>query len=124
MRDDSSSDAIRRWGPAAAAALALALYLNILSNTFIWDDWQQIFQNSYLRDPYGIVEIFNHNVWGFDGRFTNYYRPLMHLTFYAAIRWFGFNPAGYHLVSIALNVACTVLVLILIRRATGDPLTA
>jgi protein O-mannosyl-transferase len=109
-------DAVRRWGAAAAATLALALFLNILPNTFMWDDWQQIFENSLLRAPGGIVQIFNSNVWGFEGRYTNYYRPLMHLTFYGALRWFGFNPSGYHLISIFLHALCSALVLLLIRR--------
>jgi Flp pilus assembly protein TadD len=34
------------------------------------------------------------------------------------------NPAGYHLLSISLHMLCSVLVLVLIRRWSGDPLTA
>src|ERR1022692_3315277 len=109
---------------AAVAALALALFLNILPNTFVWDDWQQIFQNSFLQAPDGIVQMFNTNVWGFDGRETNYYRPLMHLTFYVTLRLFGFNPAGYHLLSILLHMLCSALVLVLIRRWSGDSMIA
>ncbi len=120
----TTNDAIRRWGAAAVAALALALFLNVLPNTFMWDDWQQIFENTALRAPGGIIQIFNSNVWGFAGRDTNYYRPLMHLTFYEARHWFGLNPAGYHAISILLHVLCSVLVLLLIRHWSGDPTTA
>jgi len=118
------NDAIRRWGAAVVATLALALFLNILPNTFIWDDWQQIFANSSLRAPGGIIQIFNTNVWGFEGRDTNYYRPLIYLTFYGALRWFGFNPSGYHLISIFLHALCSALVLALIRRWSGDSIIA
>ena len=103
MPEAPSPDPIHRWGVLAAATLALMLFLNILPNTFIWDDWEQIFENSFLRSSDGIGRIFSTNVWGFEGRSTSYYRPLMHLTFYVGLRWFGFNPAGYHLISILLH---------------------
>src|SRR5258708_7089571 len=121
---ESANDLFRRWGPLAAATLALLLFLNILPNTFIWDDWEQIFENSFLRSFDGIVKIFSSNVWGFEGKSTNYYRPLMHLTFYGALRAFGFNPAGYHFISIVLHALVSALVYFLIRRWSGDCLIA
>lgn len=102
----------------------MVLFLNILPNTFIWDDWEQIFENSFLRSSDGIGRIFATNVWGFEGKGTNYYRPLMHLTFYVALRWFGFNPAGYHLISILLHALASALVFLLIRKWSRDSLIA
>ena len=117
-------DLLRRWGPFAAAALAVLLFLNILSNTFIWDDWEQIFANSFLRSPGGVAKIFATNVWGFKGEVSNYYRPMMHLTFYGARAAFGFDPAGYHLISILLHALVSALVFFLVRRWSDDSLIA
>ncbi len=129
MRDspispDTTSAAIRRWGALAVAFLATALFLNVLPNTFMWDDWQVIFNNPMLRVPGGMIQIFNTNLWGFHGGATDYYRPLLYLTLYVALHWFGLNPAGYHLISILLHAVCTVLVLMLIRRWSSDLRTA
>lgn len=122
--DAAPADLVSRRGGYAAAILALLLFLNILPNTFIWDDWQQIFENSLLRSSDGIGKIFATNVWGFEGRETNYYRPLMHLTFYGALRWFGFNPAGYHLISIFLHASVAAMVFVLLRKWTGESFVA
>ena len=118
--NDTLNSKLERWAPAAIVLLVLVLYLNILPNTFIFDDWQQIFENPYLRQAGGIQKIFTSNVWAFEDKFTNYYRPLMHLTFYAGLHAFGFNPAGYHLISIALHALCSLLVYLLVRQQTGD----
>jgi len=125
MKPDAiQSDPIHRWGALAAATLALVLFLNILPNTFIWDDWEQIFGNSFLRSSDGIGRIFSTNVWGFEGKGTNYYRPMMHLTFYVALRWFAFNPAGYHLASILMHALVSALMYLLIRKWSRDSLIA
>ncbi len=116
VRSPESESPADRWGALAAAALALVLFLNILPNTFIWDDWQQIFENPYLRSSAGIGKILASNVWGFEGKNTNYYRPLMHLTFFAGLHWFGSNPAGYHAISILLHAATSALAFLLLRR--------
>ncbi len=110
----------QRWAPWAVAALAVILYLNILPNTFISDDWQQIFGNPFLKDPHGIRKIFATNVWGFQGMNSNYYRPLMHLSFLVTLNAFGFNPAGYHIFSVLMHALVSVLVYFLIERLSGD----
>lgn len=109
-----------RWAPAVIVALAVVLYLNILPNTFIFDDWQQLFENPYLRQASGLKRIFTTNVWAFEDKLTAYYRPLMHLTFFATLRWFGYNPAGYHVLSILMHAVCSLLVYWLVKRQTLD----
>jgi len=111
---------LERWAPAAIVALAFVLYLNILPNSFIFDDWQQLFENPYLRQADGLKRIFTTNVWAFEDKLTAYYRPLMHVTFFAALRWFGYNPAGYHVLSILLHAVCSLLVYALVKRRAGD----
>jgi tetratricopeptide (TPR) repeat protein len=113
-----------RLFPLLAGALALALFVNVLPNTFIFDDWQQIFENPYLRDPQGLRKIFTTNVWGFEGKHTNFYRPLMHMAFWVNLRLFGFNPAGYHALSLLLHALASVLVYFVLRKLAGEDLVA
>lgn len=113
---------LSRWGPVAVVFLAVLLYLNILPNTFIFDDWQQIFDNPFLRYSGGLKKIFTTNVWGFLGKMgiSNYYRPLMHSTFYVTYRMFGYNPAGYHVLSILMHALVSLLVYAVVKRLAGD----
>ncbi len=112
--------------PISVATLALALYLNALPNTFIFDDWQQIVDNPFLRRPDALLKIFTTGVWEFLGPIgtSNFYRPLMHAAFYLAFGWFGLNPAGYHAVSILLHAAVSLMGYAVVARLTGDRLVA
>ncbi len=113
---------LRRWGPLAVAALALLLYLNILPNTFILDDRALILENSWLRSSDGWKKILTSNVLGFQGQasISNYYRPLMHLSFWAGYRVFGERPAGYHVLSVLMHALVSLLVYALVTRLSED----
>lgn len=114
------------WILIGVAALAVALYLNVLPNTFIFDDWQQIVDNPFLRRADGLRKILTTGVWEFLGPVgvSNFYRPLMHASFYAVFRFFQLNPAPYHVVSIALHAGVCLLVFGVILRLSRDRLTA
>ena len=104
---------------AFAALLAILVYLNTLPNSFIFDDWQQIVDNPFLRRADGLRKIFTTGVWEFIGGpvgVSNFYRPLMHTLFWLGFRWFGVNPAGYHALSIVLHAAVTLLVFLALGR--------
>lgn len=114
------------WLLVAIATLAVILYLNVLPNTFIFDDWQQVVENPFLRRSDGLREIFTTGVLEFMGpvAVSNFYRPLMHSAFYLMFRISGLNPAGYHTLSILLHAAICLLVYAVIARLSGRRLTA
>src|SRR5664279_3246699 len=103
---------MRKWIAAVAVmAVAVAANLNLLLNGFVYDDGSQILHNPWLRDPAFIPRIFATNVWAFIGQrnSSNYYRPMMHLLNMACYRAFELNAWGYHLTSIMIHAACTLL---------------
>lgn len=110
----------------AIGALAVLLYLNVLPNTFIFDDWQQIVENPFLRRPDALHKIFTTSVLQFMGAVavSNFYRPLMHVAFYAQFRLFGLNPGPYHALSILLHAGVCLLVFAVIARLSGRRLVA
>src|SRR5450432_1787613 len=63
--------------------VTLLCCVNILSNGFVYDDDQQVLQNPYIRSWRFLPQIFGTTVWSFVGEAgaTNYYRPLMTLSF-------------------------------------------
>lgn len=91
-------------------ALALAAFLNVLDNAFVYDDHLQILDNPWLRDPRHLIDIFTHEVWGFtDYSASDYYRPLMHSLNLLVYTWFGPDRIAFHAASLLLHLGCCVL---------------
>jgi len=93
--------------------ISLLCYGNMLLNGFVYDDDQQILQNPYVKSWHYLPQIFGTTVWSFVGQAgaTNYYRPLMTLSFLVLWQVFGQLPFGFHLFSILVNTLVVYLVL-------------
>ena len=94
-------------------AMSCAVYGNTLRNGFVYDDIPQVEQNPWIREVRFIPEIFSTNVWAFQGVSTNYYRPLMHISYMLSYALFGLAPWGFHLVNILLHAGVTLLVFLI-----------
>ena len=104
-------------------AMSCAVYSNAIRNGFVYDDIPQVVQNPWIRETRFIKEIFATNVWAFQGIITNYYRPLMHISFMLSYYLFGLAPWGFHLVNILLHAGVAALVLLISSRLlrTAEP---
>src|SRR5271157_4751999 len=76
--------------------LSVGCYINTLLNAFVYDDELQILQNPYIKSWHYLPAIFRTTVWSFIGSAgdTNYYRPLMTLTYLFLWKIFGDSPVG------------------------------
>jgi len=92
--------------------ISLFCYGNTLLNGFVYDDDQQILQNPYVKSWHYVPQIFGTTVWSFVGQAgaTNYYRPIMTLSFLVLWHVFGQLPFGFHLFSILMNALVVFLV--------------
>ncbi|MFC1857522.1 tetratricopeptide repeat protein [Thermodesulfobacteriota bacterium] len=100
------------------AVLTLAVYGQV--GDFSWtnlEDPLNITENPYVQGPVTIEKI----VWAFtDGTWvTNYWAPLLWLSFLADYQIYGLNPGGYHLTNVILHIANALLLFIIFKRATG-----
>ena len=94
-------------------ALALLPYLKSLRNGFVYDDFDQVLANPYLRNFHHLREIFTSSVWSFMGDFrgsSNYYRPLMSLGYLFCYQLFGPHALGFHVANLLANVGVVLLV--------------
>lgn len=100
----------------------LACYGNILTNSFVYDDDQQILQNPYVKSWHFLPQIFGTTVWSFVGQAgtTNYYRPLMTFTFLVLWQLFGPIPFGFHLFSLVAQCAVVIVMFYAGRRLFQD----
>ena len=109
--------------PVLLIALAAAgVSLNTLQNGFVYDDTHQVLENPWIRDWRHLPNIFTTSVWDFiPGATSNYYRPMMHVIYLFAYQLFGPAPWGFHLVSIVLHIAVSLLVFLLARDLVAAP---
>ncbi|MFN7943030.1 MAG: tetratricopeptide repeat protein [Thermoanaerobaculia bacterium] len=111
------------WRAVAAAtalvAATLGAYRGVAGNDFVvYDDDQYVTANPALRDGLTAPAI----RWAFVTDHAANWHPLTWLSHLLDVQLFGFAPRGHHLMSLALHVAATVLLFLLLRRLTGNAL--
>src|ERR1700758_172312 len=102
--------------------LAFLVYANTLVNGFVYDDHEQVELNPYVHSVRYVGRILTTTVWSFQGAEgqTNYYRPLMTLSYLACNTLFQSLPYGFHLLNILLNCVVVWLVFLVCLMLCGD----
>jgi tetratricopeptide (TPR) repeat protein len=110
---------------ALVALLAVAPYLNTLSNDFVFDDVDIVARNPIIRSLGNIGTIFTTNYWN-TGR-TNegaidptLYRPLTVFSYAIDHAFWGLNPGGYHLVNLLLHAAASLILFFIAADILGS----
>ncbi len=97
-------------------AVGFFIYSFNLNNPLFWDDDEWIKGNTFVHSFSYLKEIFTQNVEAGFGLSSNYYRPLLLLSFVFNYMTHGLAPLGYHLVSNGIHIANGVLVFILLAK--------
>jgi len=114
-----------RWFPVALLVLVcIAVYLNSLSNGFVFDDYAVILENKYLKLPgINVASFFNHSYFKIAGGEASY-RPVATLSYYLIYAIAGLNPFFYHLLSVLLHLVNVVLIYLLVNLIRQHRFTA
>ncbi len=115
------------WLPIAMILfLTFLVYSGTLWFQFVYDDRGQILANAQVHYWRFAPGYFFEGVWNFayPRVLGNYYRPVFLLFLLINYKLFGPYPAGWHLVSVGVQVAVTFLVYRLVGRLVGDRRTA
>ncbi len=113
----------RSWLTPSVVSLAVALlatlpYLRLLRAGFIGlDDQAYVVENEMVRGGLSWPGI----RWAFTTFYQANWHPLTWISHQADVSLFGLRPWGHHLVGILLHAASSVLLYLLLRRATGAP---
>jgi len=97
-------------GLAAAVLLAAGLYLNVLHNPFVYDDFRTVSDNGSIvspRDPWAIAR--------YDTT-----RPLTNVSFALDRAVWGASPFGFHLTNVVLHVFNVALIFVLVSQLCVD----
>jgi protein O-mannosyl-transferase len=97
----------------ALIVVVFIVYANSLNNDFVFDDKVIILENRLLRSLSNIPKLLIAS-----------YRPFRDVSHALDFAIWGENPFGFHLTNIIIHAANSVLVLLLVRRFTGELLTA
>lgn len=96
--------------------LTSLVYMNIFQNRFVMDDTHFIVNWDEIKNLDNIRSFFKGDVpEGHEG----IYRPLKSVFLMLSYKLWGLNPAGYHLQSILVHLACTILVYFISLRITN-----
>jgi len=107
----------------ASMFAALLVSVNTLRNDFAFDDLALIVQNSSIKSLHNLPRFFTDSLWAVSQesiwRSEAYFRPvfLSLLTLNHAL--FGESPWGWHLASVLLHTAVTLLVFLVCREVSG-----
>lgn len=104
---------------AALAAATLTAFRGVAGNDFVvYDDDQYVTANPALRGGLTAQAI----RWAFTTGHAANWHPLTWLSHLLDVELFGFAPRGHHLMNLALHVAATLLLFLLLRQLTGNAL--
>ncbi|MGP8248183.1 MAG: tetratricopeptide repeat protein [Bryobacteraceae bacterium] len=99
----------------ALAVAALLVYWQTASHGFIsYDDDQYVYENSHVRA--GLT--FSNIAWAFTTFFYANWHPVTWLSHMLDCQLFGLNAGYHHLVSVGFHIAGTILLLLVLWRAT------
>jgi tetratricopeptide (TPR) repeat protein len=95
--------------------VGLVLYWHSLGNGFVGDDQSQVIDNTALHSITNIPYLFSASSFDNGGSLTGiYYKPLMSSFYAATYTFFGPNPTAYHTLSVAVHIANSVLVFLVL----------
>lgn len=88
-------------------------YANSFSNQLFWDDHDGIVNNVYIKDWSYLPNYFSENLIAGAGQISNYWRPVVLLSFAVDYHLAGLNPIIYHLTNLFWHILGAWLVYLL-----------
>ncbi len=92
-------------------ALSQLVYLNSLSNQFVYDDEFTIVNNHFIKTWNNLPLLFSREYFKFSGELS--YRPVVTITYFIDYALWRLNPFGFHLTSILFHAINIVLLFFL-----------
>jgi len=103
--------------------IGFLLFLFSLGNQFVWDDEEQIVNNTLIHSISNWPLFFSggaFNSGGTGSLLGIYYKPMMTLSFSLLYNIFGSYPFFFHLTSVSLHIASSVVVFLIFKSFFSD----
>ncbi|MBN1517868.1 glycosyltransferase family 39 protein [Candidatus Sumerlaeota bacterium] len=95
------------------SVLTILAYLPALKGGFVWDDTLALHENTLLKKPGGLWEI-----WTTHGRIPNeeHYWPAVYTMYWIEVHLWGFNAFAFHLINVLLHALNSILLWVVLRK--------
>ena len=93
-------------------------FISIVPNEFVWDDEDLIVNWEAIRSYQNIPAAF---IAPTHPSYLDTYRPIRFVLATVTYSLFGENPIGYHITTIAIHLACTLLIYFILKKLTSEP---
>lgn len=94
------------------AIISIAVYVNSISNGFVFDDEDTVVGNFLIKDIHNLPKLFKWEYFSISGETT--YRPVVTLSYFIDYAIFNLKPWGFHLTNVLLHAANVILAYILL----------
>ena len=98
------------------AGLVFSIFVNTIPSTFVWDDEQFIYKNTYVTTPGHTRELLTQNIVAGAGLVSNLYRPVQALSHRLDFLMWGSRSIGHHLSNVLFHIAAAVMLYFLFLR--------
>lgn len=116
----------KSYYPLILIVLAIAVYFNVLFNGFVWDDEEQVVNNSLIHSITNLPNFFSGSTFNTGGSGSLgglYYKPMMSTFFSLIYTIFGNNPFFFHLFQVIIHLINSTLVFYLLRTFFKEKLS-
>lgn len=98
--------------------ISLIIYFPSLFNSFVWDDEEQVLNNTIIQNVRNIPYLFTSSTFNTGGAGLSgfYYKPLMPISFSLNFLIWKNNPFGFHLFDLLMHICNGILVYFLLRK--------
>lgn len=110
--------------PLMVAVAALVAYSGTLLYDFVWDDTLLIQQSHRLHQWSSLRAALTSHLFAETQERSQYYRPLITLSFFLDLKIWGLRPMGFHLTNVLAHMAAALALFGLTRRLTANDVTA
>lgn len=100
----------------ALVLVGFLVYVNSFQNEFFWDDDDSIVNNVYIKNWKHFDKYFTENLIAGSGQITNYYRPVLLISFAVDYYLWKLNPFGFHLTNTLLHIFCAYLIFLILHK--------
>lgn len=100
----------------------LIIYSNGLFSDFVWDDFDIVKNNNYLKDLSYIGRVLTSEDAPLMQQGTGFYRPIVYLSFMLDYQVYGGTPFGFKLTSMMMHILCSIILFLFFRLLTEDNL--
>ncbi|MBL7058100.1 tetratricopeptide repeat protein [Patescibacteria group bacterium] len=91
------------------------VYANSFDNEFIWDDDDSIVNNTYIKNWNHLPDFFTQNLIAGSGQITDYWRPVLLISFALDYNFWQLNPTGFHITNTLLHIFNAWLTFLFLR---------